>query len=122
MSKNYIQSIIHLNAFISRLDTSLPNVMGGNWKMSAATKVEGSLDEKTKELIATAIGIAVRCESCIGVHAKAALRHGGSKEEMVEALGIAVSMGGAPSVAYASQALDAFYQFSSEKERGRTMQ
>ena len=90
--------------------------------MSAATKAERSLDEKTKELIATAIGIAVRCESCIVAHARAALRHGGSREEMVEALGIPVSMGGGPSVAYASQALDSFYQFSSEKEGGRTLQ
>ena len=116
MSKNYIKSIVDLNASISRLDASMPDVMEGYWKMSAAAKAEGSLDEKTKELIATAIGIAVRCESCIAVHTKAAVRHGVSREEVVEALGIAVSMGGGPSVAYASQALDAFDQFASEKE------
>ena len=98
MSKSYIQSVVDLNASISRLDESIPNVMEGYWKMSAAAKSEGSLDEKTKELIATAIGIAVRCESCIAVHTNAALRHGVSREEMVEALGIAVSMGRGPSV------------------------
>ena len=116
MSKNYIKSVVDLNASISRLDASMSDVMEGYWKMSAAAKAEGRLDEKTKELIATAIGIAVRCESCIAVHTKAALRHGVSREEVVEALGIAVSMGGGPSVVYASQALDAFDQFSSEKE------
>ena len=38
---------------------------------------------------------------------------------MVEALGIAVSMGGGPSVVYASQALDAFDQFASERNEDK---
>tara|TARA_A100000164_G_C21687411_1_gene667318 strand:+ start:317 stop:559 length:243 start_codon:yes stop_codon:yes gene_type:complete len=80
MSKNYIKSIVDLNESISRLDASMPDFMESYWKMSAAAKAEGSLDGKTKELIATAIGVAVRRNSCIAVHTKAAERHGVSRE------------------------------------------
>ena len=48
MSKSYIQSVVGLTSSISRLDASIPNVMEGYWKMSAAAKAEGSFDEKTR--------------------------------------------------------------------------
>ena len=65
-------------------------------------------------MIATAIGVAVRCDSCIASHTKAASMNGASREEVLEALGIAVFMGGGPSVVYASQALEAYDQFSKD--------
>ena len=40
--------------------------------------------------------------------------NGASREEVLEALGIAVFMGGGPSVVYASQALEAYDQFSKD--------
>ena len=40
--------------------------------MGAAAKASGALDAKTKELIAIAIAVAVRCDGCIAAHTKAA--------------------------------------------------
>ena len=65
-----------------------------------------ALDGKTKELIALGISVAIRCDDCIAFHAKAALKQGASREEVIEALGMAVYMGAGPSVMYATHALD----------------
>ena len=72
----------------------------------------GVLDEKTKELIAMAIGVASRCDGCLGFHAKALVRLGATPDEFREMLGVAVYMGGGPSLMYAANALAAFEEFS----------
>ncbi len=114
MNKNYKEMADELSASIGRLKEGMPDLMNGFSEMAAAAKAEGSLDPKTKELIATAIGIAVRCDGCIATHAKAAERNGASRDEILETLGMAIYMGGGPSVVYAIQALDAFDQFSDD--------
>jgi AhpD family alkylhydroperoxidase len=70
------------------------------------------LDSKTKELIALAIAVAVRCDDCIAFHVEAAIEQGASREEVIEALGMAIYMGAGPSVMYASHALEAHSQFT----------
>lgn len=77
-------------------------------KAATTTKV---LDEKTKEMIALALGVAAHCEGCLGYHAKALARLGATREEVGEALGMAVYMGGGPSLMYAADALRAYDQF-----------
>jgi AhpD family alkylhydroperoxidase len=76
----------------------------------AATR-DGALDKETKELIALAIGIATRCDGCIGFHTEALIRLGVTRQEFEEALGMAVYMGGGPSLMYAADALSAFEEF-----------
>lgn len=68
----------------------------------------GALDSKTKELIALAIGIAARCDGCLAFHVKAAARYGATREEIVETIGVAVYMGGGPSMIYGAEALSAY--------------
>jgi AhpD family alkylhydroperoxidase len=75
----------------------------------AATK-PGALDTKTKELIALAIGIAGRCDGCVGFHTQAAIRQGANREEILETIGVAIYMGGGPSYVYGATALQAFDQ------------
>ena len=67
----------------------------------------GELDVKVKELIATGIAIAARCDGCIASHVGAALKAGASRQELVEAIGVALLMGGGPSSIYGAQALSA---------------
>ena len=110
MSKNYPKMATELSVSVGRLRKGIPDTMKGFSAMAAAATADGSLDPKTKELIATAIGVAVRCDGCIASHTKAAENNGASREEVLETLGMAVYMGGGPSVVYAAQALDAFDQ------------
>lgn len=89
-----------------------PEVMKGFSDLARAATREGALDKKTKELIAVALGVAARCDACIGFHVKTLVSLGTSKAELEEALGMAVYMGGGPSLMYSANALAAFAEFS----------
>ena len=71
-----------------------------------------AISHKTKELIALAIGVAIRCEGCIVFHTRACIKAGVSREELLDMLGIAVEMGGGPSSVYGAQALECFDQMT----------
>ena len=81
---------------LAPLRASVPQVMKSFTEMGKAAIADGALDAKTKELIALAIGIATRCDGCIGFHTKALARLGATKAEVHETLGVAVYMGVAP--------------------------
>lgn len=76
---------------------------------------DGVLSAKVKELIALGIAITVRCDGCIAFHVHDALEAGASRKEVAETIGVAVLMGGGPSVVYGSEALEALEQFEAEK-------
>jgi AhpD family alkylhydroperoxidase len=68
-------------------------------------------------MIALAIGVAGHCDGCIGFHAKALTRMGAPREQIIEALAVAVYMGGGPSLMYAADAMQAFDEFEAEAAR-----
>jgi AhpD family alkylhydroperoxidase len=68
---------------------------------------DGAVDLKTKELIALSIGLAVRCENCIYAHVAAARKAGASDEEILEAAGVAIMMGGGPVYTYLPRVTEA---------------
>jgi len=117
MSKNYPEMATDLNASVARLSKGIPDTMKGFAAMRSAAHADGCLEPKTKELIATAISVAVRCDGCIASHTKAAEKNGTSREEILETLSMAVLMGGGPSVVYAAQALEAFDQFTEDAKK-----
>jgi AhpD family alkylhydroperoxidase len=61
---------------------------------------EGTLDTKTKELIAIGTSITARCKYCIAIHVDKALKAGATKEEIMEAATVAILMGGGPAMTY----------------------
>lgn len=101
-----------LSMNMAQIRKGIPDVAKGFSALAQAATASGALDTKTKELIALAIGITVRCDGCIGFHVKAAIQHGATREEMLETIGMAMYMGGGPSFVYGAQALDAFDEFS----------
>jgi len=88
--------------------------MQGFSQLALAATAPGALDKKTKELMALAIGVATRCDGCIGFHSEALVKLGATRAEIEETLGLAVYMGGGPSLMYAADAIAAFEQFSAE--------
>lgn len=111
--KNWPQTVTELTSQLRNLRGDVPEVMKAFSNIAQAALAPKALDSKTKELIALAISVAIRCDDCIAFHVKAALQQGASREEVTEALGMAVYMGAGPSVMYATHALDAFTQFES---------
>lgn len=60
------------------------------------TMAEGVLTIKQKELVAMGIALTKQCEPCIKLHAQKWLDAGATREEILEAAGVAVMMGGGP--------------------------
>lgn len=96
------------NKRMSEMRKAYPNVAKGFAELASAAIAPGALDSKTKELIALAIGVAIRCDGCLAFHAKAAAKFGATREEVADALGVAVYMGGGPAAIYAAEALSAW--------------
>ena len=92
-----------------------PEVMKHFSGIAQSALAAKALDTKTKELIALGISVAIRCDDCIGFHAKAAVEQGATREEVLETLGMAIYMGAGPSAMYASHAIEAFDQFSADR-------
>ncbi len=90
--------------FIGKLSDEHPKIAEGFSTMHKATGSDDALTHKTKELIALGIAITIRCEGCIACHVQDAIKAGASKEEIVETIGVAVVMGGGPSVVYGEKA------------------
>jgi AhpD family alkylhydroperoxidase len=97
---------------LRELNRTIPEVAKGFAALSKAVKDEGVLDIKTKEFVALGISIAMRCEACIGFHVEALVKIGATREEIGDVLGMAVQMGGGPSLMYAAHALAAWDELS----------
>ncbi len=68
---------------------------------------EGALTAKEKELIALAIGLALRCTPCINLHVQGCLKAGATREEILEAAGVAVVMQGGPTFTHLPEVMQA---------------
>jgi AhpD family alkylhydroperoxidase len=98
---------------LATLRSDIPDVMKGFGDLARAASRDGALDKKTKELIALALGVAAHCDACIGFHVQALVKLDVTKAEFEETLGMAIYMGGGPSMMYSANALAAFEEFSS---------
>jgi AhpD family alkylhydroperoxidase len=114
---DWLQTTKELTAQLRNLRGGAPEVMKAFSGLAQAALARKALDVKTKELIALAIAVAVRCDDCIAFHAKAALDQGASRDEIIETLGMAVYMGAGPAAMYASHALEAFTQLESTRAK-----
>ena len=112
MTTNYPARHSELQAVMLRLSRELPGPVSGFANLHKAAMAGGTLSTKHKELIALGIAVATQCESCIAYHVHDALKAGASRAEVLEALGVAVMMGGGPAAMYACDALTALEQFA----------
>ena len=115
MTSDYRQITFDINAKLKEMRSEVPESMQGFQKMAQAIHSDGALSAKTKELIATALGVAARCQGCLGFHAQACVRMGVTRPEFEEMLQVAMYMGGGPSVMTAAEALQAYEEFGGEK-------
>ena len=111
MGQDYPKNLERLQQAMGDLGKEIPATMGGFGQMHKAAAGDGVLSTKTKELIALAIAITVRCDGCISFHVHDALKAGATRQEIVETIGVAVLMGGGPAVVYGCEALEAVGQF-----------
>ncbi|WP_158754056.1 carboxymuconolactone decarboxylase family protein [Dyella sp. S184] len=84
-----------------------PDTLRGYQTLSGAGEKTGHLDAKTRELISLAVAVTTRCDGCITVHTGEALKHGATREEIAEALGVAIAMNAGAAMVYSARVMDA---------------
>ena len=92
---------------IAEIGKTSPEIVRGYRGLSDAGAKTNHLDAKTRELIAIAVGVTRQCDGCIVTHTDLALKHGATKEEIVEALGVAISVNAGAALVYSSRVMDA---------------
>jgi len=111
MSKDYQERAREIDLNNRTMFQAAPEAMKGYVALMKSATSDGAIDGKTKELMALAIAVAIRCEGCIIFHARAAQQKGASREEVAEALTVAIEMGGGPAAVYGGEAMAAFDEF-----------
>ena len=84
-----------------------PDTVKGYMELGSAGQKKDLLGAKTRELIALAVAVTSRCDGCIAVHTDAAIRHGATKEEIAEALGVAIAVNAGAALVYSTRVMDA---------------
>ncbi|MGH8777982.1 carboxymuconolactone decarboxylase family protein [Paraburkholderia sp.] len=95
---------------IGALGATAPATLAGFQALDEAAARGGVLDAKTRELISLAVAVTTRCDGCIAIHSAAAAKAGASREEVAEALSVAIALNAGAALVYSARALDAFGQ------------
>jgi AhpD family alkylhydroperoxidase len=97
-----------VSAKLGELARISPETLRGYRALGEAGAKTARLDAKTRELIALAVAVTRQCDGCIAVHTDAAVKQGASREEVAEAVGVAVAVNAGAALVYSARVLDAF--------------
>jgi alkylhydroperoxidase/carboxymuconolactone decarboxylase family protein YurZ len=100
-----------LRESMGQLGAVLPGPVEGLALLQRAAFVDGELSPRTKELIAVAVSVALPEDRLIPVHVHDALSTGATEQEIMEAVAVAILMGGATAAVRATEVLDAIATF-----------
>ena len=100
-----------LAAGVKEIGQLSPDTIKGYMELSSAGQKKNLLGAKMRELIALAVAVTLRCDGCITVHTEAAIRHGASKDEIAEALGVAAAVNAGAALVYSTRVMDAFKEY-----------
>jgi AhpD family alkylhydroperoxidase len=95
-------------ATVTELARTSPGTARGYRELSDAANQKDLLGAKTRELIALAVAVTRQCDGCITIHADAAIKHGATREEIAEALGVAIAVNAGAALVYSTRVLDAY--------------
>ncbi|MCQ4629259.1 AhpD family alkylhydroperoxidase [Shinella sp. BE166] len=98
----------NLLANVGELQKLSPDIVRGYLTISGAGRKTEQMDEKTRQLISLAVAVTTRCDGCIAIHSAEALKSGATREELAEALSVAVAMNAGAALVYSTRALEAF--------------
>lgn len=108
---NHKEGLKNYSRSLGKLSREIPEAMKGFSALGQGALADGAVSVKNKELIALGIAISSRCEGCIQAHVNKAIEAGATKEEMYEAIGVAILMSGGPGTVYGAMAYDVIDEF-----------
>lgn len=94
-----------------------PEIHDAFLAFSKKVVADGALPAKTKQLIAVAVAHVTQCPYCIRGHTRGAIRHGATREELMEAIWIAAEMRAGAAYAHSLLALDEADKLTSEEQK-----
>jgi AhpD family alkylhydroperoxidase len=100
-----------LAAGVKELGEATPDTVKGYMALSGAGQKKDLLGPKIRELIALAVAVTARCDGCIAVHTEAAIKNGATRDEIAEALGVAVAVNAGAALVYSARVMDAFKEY-----------
>lgn len=103
---NWKEYRARVKARVGDLRQFAPEAIKGYVALSTSGEKAVHLDAKTREMISLAVAVTTRCDGCIASHVEAALAHGASREEIAEALGVAIAMNAGAALVYSARAMD----------------
>lgn len=106
---NWSEHTAHVKHSFGELGKKHPKMLEAYKALGSAAAAE-ALDLKTRELIALAVAVTTRCESCISVHAEEAAKAGATESEIAGALATAIALNAGAAYTYALRALEAVDQ------------
>ena len=98
---------------VKELGRLSPDAVKSYVALSQAGQRTDILGAKTRELIALAVAVTARCDGCIATHVDAAIKHGASREEIAEALSVAIAINAGAALVYSARTLDVHAALSS---------
>jgi AhpD family alkylhydroperoxidase len=96
-----------IGAQLSQFMKLTPDSVRSYQTLSAANAKDSKLGAKVRELISLAVAVTTHCDGCITIHTDNALKAGASREEIAEALGVAMAMNAGATLIYSLRTLDA---------------
>jgi len=84
----------------TKIRQELPDAMAAQDALSDQVYKDGALSHKLKRLMALAVALRAGCTGCIIYQTKMAVENGASKAEVLEAVSVAIAMGGTTASAW----------------------
>ena len=97
-----------INVRFREIRTTKPDILKAYAELHHANSASTHIDAKTRELIALAVAVTLRCDGCINAHTDAAVKAGATKEEITEALSVAIMVNAGAALVYSARTIDAF--------------
>lgn len=111
MLQNWTETLSNNRKAAGQLAAHNPQMLAAFRALNEAQGATGTLDAKTRELIALAVAVTTRCDGCIAAHAAAARKAGVTEAELAEALGTAIALNAGAAYVYSLRAMDALDTF-----------
>lgn len=100
---------------MARLSEELPETIPALAGFMGSAAKDGALTYREKELVAIGVALYTQCPECIAVHCQKAIEAGCTRQEILEAAGMAMVFGGGPALASSATLLmDALDEFDTQ--------
>jgi AhpD family alkylhydroperoxidase len=108
MLNNWTAQLTNTKKASAALGKANPKLLTAYQGLNAAQNGNGALDAKTRELIALAVAVTTRCDSCIASHVNMARQAGVTEAELGDALGTAIALNAGVAYVYSLRVMEAF--------------